>query len=592
MGQPTAWNKTTDFSEYATAHPSAPFAPAELDTELDNARTTVGQLRTNIALIQRDDGELANESVGIDQLADETLALFTLGEADIIGPWATATAYTVGNVVGQGGVAYVCVTAHTSGTFNTDLSAGKWAAMGATTSSLAATAITFSAAGTVSAATVQAAIEELDTEKAKVAGDSSQTFSVSAATSAAHAVTMRQIQRNTLLHAVAGGSADALTATIASGETALVDGMRVLIEAAASNATTAPTLNLTLGSTATGAKTIKKGSANALLAGDIEGAGMKLDLAWDSDGDCWLLLNPANPVASAAASINDLTELLQPNRTNDYGEVYSSSAGASRKVALQNYPLPRSYLAGGTLSNNGSDATNDIDIAAGACRDSTDTVNIRWSSFTGKQLDASWAEGSAAGMRDTGSIANGTWHIYAILKDSDNSAQILASTSASSPTMPSGYTYFRRIGSILREGGAIVGFLQDGDDFYRKSPIQDVSTTGFAAGTSAVSRTLSVPTGIRVKAYMSVALGTQTAAMIYMLLSDLSATDVAPSSTNFTLSAGYGAASGSTDDQVGAQCSVWTSTGAQIRSRMGANDAQDKLYINTLGWMDRRGRDA
>lgn len=42
------------------------------------------------------------------------------------GAWATSTAYAVNDTVQQNGSGYVCVTAHTSGTFSTDLSAGKW----------------------------------------------------------------------------------------------------------------------------------------------------------------------------------------------------------------------------------------------------------------------------------------------------------------------------------------------------------------------------------------------------------------------------------------------------------------------------------
>lgn len=586
MGQPTAWSKTTDFSDYATAHPSAPFAAPELDTELDNARTTVGQLRTNIALIQRDDGELANESVGIDQLADETLALFSLTAAEVRGDWVTATAYAVGDVVGKSGVAYICVTAHTSGTFSTDLAAAKWAAMGATTSSLAATAVTFSAAGNISAVTVQAAIEELDSEKAALAGSASQTFTVSPATSSGHAVTMRQVQRNSLLHAVAGGSADALTATIASGETALVDGMRVCIEATAANATTAPTLNLTLGSTATGAVTIKKGSNGALLAGDIAGAGHKLDLCYDETNTAWQLLNPAYGISSATTSINGLTEDLQPVKTADYVETYDASASGSKKVLLANLPLPRSYLAGGTLSNNGSDATNDIDVAAGECRDSTNAVNLRWSSFTGKQLDAFWAAGSAAGMRDTGSIGNGTWHIYAILKDSDGTVDILASTSASSPTMPGGYTYFRRIGSILRESASIVSFVQDGDDFMRASPVLDVNVTN--PGTSAVTRTLSVPTGVRVKAQVQVTYASGNSVEGAAYLSDLSQTDLQASVSAAPLATVHN--DSQTVERGSGPLYVWTNTSGQIRSRQDNADSGTVLRIATLGWVDPRGR--
>lgn len=44
------------------------------------------------------------------------------------GNWVTATDYTVNAIVHNGGSTYICVEAHTSGTFSTDLSASKWEA--------------------------------------------------------------------------------------------------------------------------------------------------------------------------------------------------------------------------------------------------------------------------------------------------------------------------------------------------------------------------------------------------------------------------------------------------------------------------------
>lgn len=42
------------------------------------------------------------------------------------GVWTTATAYIVNDLVFQGTATYICVVSHTSGTFSTDLAAGKW----------------------------------------------------------------------------------------------------------------------------------------------------------------------------------------------------------------------------------------------------------------------------------------------------------------------------------------------------------------------------------------------------------------------------------------------------------------------------------
>ena len=70
--------------------------------------------------------------------ADQTAVLefghlyirFHIEGATLLSPtpaaWLTTTAYTVGALVAQGGSKYYCTTAHTSGTFATDLTAGKW----------------------------------------------------------------------------------------------------------------------------------------------------------------------------------------------------------------------------------------------------------------------------------------------------------------------------------------------------------------------------------------------------------------------------------------------------------------------------------
>lgn len=67
MAQPQAYNRTADFTQQTgdeTNH-------AGLNAELDAAALSVNQLRENLALIQRDDGQLSNETVGLDQLKPE-----------------------------------------------------------------------------------------------------------------------------------------------------------------------------------------------------------------------------------------------------------------------------------------------------------------------------------------------------------------------------------------------------------------------------------------------------------------------------------------------------------------------------------------
>lgn len=45
---------------------------------------------------------------------------------NVKGAWTTATVYAVQDIVSQGGIEYMCLVAHTAGTFATDLAAKKW----------------------------------------------------------------------------------------------------------------------------------------------------------------------------------------------------------------------------------------------------------------------------------------------------------------------------------------------------------------------------------------------------------------------------------------------------------------------------------
>lgn len=121
MAQPTPYVRQFDFSDHSEETPELPHSGTELDAEFDLIDLSLGQTQTNLALIQRDDGALANQTVGAAQLTPELLA--ALGVADY---WETATAYIVDDRVFYGNAVYICLEAHTSGTFATDLAAADW----------------------------------------------------------------------------------------------------------------------------------------------------------------------------------------------------------------------------------------------------------------------------------------------------------------------------------------------------------------------------------------------------------------------------------------------------------------------------------
>jgi len=115
------------------------------------------------------------------------------------------------------------------------------------------------------------------------------------------------------------------------------------------------------------------------------------------------------------------------------------------------------------ISNNSTDANNDIDISAGNIVSSDGSTQIVVSALT-KQLNTTWVAGTNQGGLDTGTKAVSTWYYtYAIYNPTDNIADILFSASPTSPTLPTGYTKSRRIknGFFKTDGsGNIIPFNQ------------------------------------------------------------------------------------------------------------------------------------
>jgi|DEB0MinimDraft_6_1074348.scaffolds.fasta_scaffold21717_2 hypothetical protein len=69
------------------------------------------------------------DTVTLDNSTVKTVSgyLAELKAYNSLGAWQTAYSYAVKDVVSESSVLYVCLVAHTSGTFSTDLSSGKWA---------------------------------------------------------------------------------------------------------------------------------------------------------------------------------------------------------------------------------------------------------------------------------------------------------------------------------------------------------------------------------------------------------------------------------------------------------------------------------
>jgi hypothetical protein len=249
------------------------------------------------------------------------------------------------------------------------------------------------------------------------------------------------------------------------------------------------------------------------------------------------------------------------------------------------------YILGLGIANNVADANNDIDIAAGVARDAGDADFMVLATALTKRLDASWAVGTNQGGLFTGSKANSTaYHVFVIKRPDTGVVDAGFDTSITAANAPANYTEKRRLGMVVTgSDGNILGFIQRGTGNQREifwaNPIKNVDAAN--PGTSAVTRSLSVPPGLRVKALITVGLFAGTVQPVARI-SDLSLPDNAPSDVSTTPAGGSGGelAALTASLWVFGQAEVWTDTSSQVRSRLSASAATTRLVLFTRGWME------
>src|SRR5579872_5285060 len=223
--------------------------------------------------------------------------------------------------------------------------------------------------------------------------------------------------------------------------------------------------------------TVLFNSSGTGIATGQSGAGSKINFA-------------AAPSVSVVAVKEDLLALDEAN----------SFTAIQQNQAQRNLGLPailQGYIAGLTLSTAGSSAT--FSISSGVAVDSTAVDSISLISSISKTTSA-WTSGTGNGGLDTGSIAASTWyHAHLIKNVSTQAVDVLVSLSATSPTLPSGYTLFRRVGSMRTDGSSHwTAFIQVGREFLWVNDVVDY--TAQTVTTTASLLIITVPTGIQVNA--------------------------------------------------------------------------------------------
>ena len=229
-------------------------------------------------------------------------------------------------------------------------------------------------------------------------------------------------------YGIAGGTVDAITATIAVGA-AYADGMMVRVQAAGANTSATPTLNVN----SIGAKTIVKLNNQPLIAGDIAGADFVAQLHYDSSLDKWVLENPATatpaiPSITASVASNALTVGLNPVPLTFRSTTLTSGAPVTRTftsalsltvpsgatLGTINAQLSRIVLL--AIDNAGTVELAVVNISGGNQLDETNLISTTAVSGTSNSANVIYSQTARSnvayrvvGVVDSTQATAGTW---------------------------------------------------------------------------------------------------------------------------------------------------------------------------------------
>lgn len=245
-------------------------------------------------------------------------------------------------------------------------------------------------------------------------------------------------------------------------------------------------------------------------------------------------------------------------------------------------PVAARQLAGLTLSTGSTPSVIfNIDVGS-ACSDDNTTMMALATPWT-KALNGTFVAGSGNAGLDTGAVTVNTWyHVFLIMNPTSGAADVLASTSAIAPVLPSGFTKQRRIGSLKTSGSSsLVGFVQLGDQFLWTVSVLDASSVAIPTTSTLIN--LTVPPGLKVVAFISPYVGTAGPNPAWGLLQSPDNTTTANSpSGNINFWSANPVSNGVGDYY------IRTNTTQQVSIMGGGNAGSYSLL--TKGWLDNRGK--
>lgn len=292
----------------------------------------------------------------------------------------------------------------------------------------------------------------------------------------------------------------------------------------------------------------------------------------------------------SAVNINDLATSVVYTAVFDgtFFQLQNPTASVVNKYAQINSGVISGYICSNTVAF----PNTRLDISVGNCRDTTNVYSIQLATGITKRLDAVWAAGTNNGGRDTATaLASGqTWHVFAILDPTTPVTDVLFSQSATAPTLPAGYTVFRRIMSVVLDTSTFIKqFVQTGSYIQLKTRNAEFSATtnAVAAGTL---RNMLVPLGLKLR--LDIYFQTQGDTTSATYFSGLYDPDVGvPNGTLATAGnarwSQFRIVANSSETRYQTQMvQVYTNTNAQIYTA--STDPLETIAGGVVGWLDPR----
>lgn len=181
---------------------------------------------------------------------------------------------------------------------------------------------------------------------------------------------------------------------------------------------------------------------------------------------------------------------------NNAATQYTTRFDELRIFPVSRYPEEAPFAPYGlNISRDSGDTDHDLKITAGAVKSDDYADDIILTDDIVKRMDAGFTAGTGNGAGESGFSlpSEGDYAIWLIKNSETGNVDVLASTSYSSPTMPSGYDVKRRIGYwVTDSSNNNVAGQHSGNVFIMDMGFADVTDTSMTDDT-AETATLSVP---------------------------------------------------------------------------------------------------